>query len=341
MRGAILTLAALAVMGAIGAAAAVGLGLYNVSAASGHMPGVSWVLHTTFRQSVRLRAIPEEEVPDLSDPALAELGARHYVTACAPCHATPGEDRTATMRSMLPAPPHISEAVQHWEPNHLHWIVLNGIKMSGMPAWPAPQRSEEVWPVVAYLMRVKAGLDPAAQAAMVAQPPGTGPAHAAYCAGCHGGVEAGVPRLDIQTEAYLEHALREYLSGERPSGIMQHAVSRVPETALAPLVTHFTAARPSEPAAAEGYADLPLAMQGTDDVPACTACHGPGTARKPLVPALAGQDRAYLVAQLHLWRAGQRGGSTLMRKAAQDLTDADIETLAEWYAGLPAEPDRP
>lgn len=341
MKRVIQTLAGLALLGVLGAGAVVGFGLFNVSAAVGHLPAVSWVLHTTFRQSVKLRAMPAEAVPDLSDPALAELGARHYATACAPCHAAPGKERTATMRAMLPAPPHITEAVAHWEPNHLHWIVRNGIKMSGMPAWPAPDRPEEVWPVVAYLMRVKDRLDGAAQAAMVAEPPAQGPEHAAYCAGCHGGVEAHVPRLEILTPAYVEHALQEYRRGDRPSGIMQQAVSRVPEAALGPLAEHFTAARPPEPAAAEGAADLPLAMQGTDDVPACTACHGPGTARKPLVPALAGQDRDYLAAQLRLWRAGQRGGSELMTKAAQDLTDADIETLAEWYAGLPAGADGP
>ena len=56
MRQKLLVLAALAGLGLAGAAAVVGFGLYNVSAQVGHMPGVSWVLHTTFRNSVRLRA---------------------------------------------------------------------------------------------------------------------------------------------------------------------------------------------------------------------------------------------------------------------------------------------
>ena len=95
MRRMIQTLAALALLGLLGAAAVVGLGLYNVSAQVGHMPGVSWVLHTTFRNSVKLRATSMEAAPDLSDPDLVALGAGHYATACAPCHASPGTDRSA------------------------------------------------------------------------------------------------------------------------------------------------------------------------------------------------------------------------------------------------------
>jgi len=71
---------------------------------------------------------------------------------------------------------------------------------------------------------------------------------------------------------------------------------------------------------------------------ACTACHGPGrSADAPIAPTLAGQGRAYLENQLTVWRDEPRGGgprTELMRKAAQGLTDAQIKTLAAWYAGL-------
>lgn len=341
MSGVLRTLAALAVLGLVAAGAVVGLGLYNVSAKVGHMPGVSAVLHTTFRNAVRLRAMPADEVPDLSDPALAELGREHYASACAPCHAMPGAERTATMRAMLPAPPHVDEAVADWQPQHLHWIVANGIKMSGMPAWPAPHRSEEVWPVVAYLMRVKAGTAPDAPTpdAPTTEVPADAPPFAGYCASCHGAVAGHVPRLDIQSADYLQHALEDYRDGRRRSGIMQHAATTVPDDALPALAAYFAArdrqggtARAGTEATATGETGQALARQGTRDVPACTACHGPGPARKAGTPALAGQDEAFLAAQLRLWRDGTRGGSQLMTKAAHDLTDADIAELSAWYA---------
>ncbi len=110
LRSVVLTLAALAVLGVVAAAAVVGFGLYNVSARVGHLPGVSWVLHTTFRNSVDLRAPPRAEVPELTD-AMAALGAKHYDAACRTCHAAPGQEKTATIRAMVPEPPHIDAAV--------------------------------------------------------------------------------------------------------------------------------------------------------------------------------------------------------------------------------------
>ncbi|MCU0910961.1 MAG: c-type cytochrome [Rhodobacteraceae bacterium] len=318
-------IAALAAAGLLGAAAVVTFGLYNVSAQVGHWPGVSWVLHETFRNSVRLRAPAPAEVPDLSDPALVRLGERHYASACSPCHAAPGVERTATMRAMVPQPPHLADAVEQWAPEELHWIIQNGIKMSGMPAWPARHRGDEVWAVVAYLVAVRQGRAPPA-------------AKEDGCGGCHGTVARHVPRLDIHTEAYLAKALRDFIAGTRASGIMQQAVSGMtPEEAdeiagrlaASPVVPGGAAAS----APAEGEA---LARRGTGDVPACAACHGPGASRaRPGTPALAGQGRAYLAAQLRLWRAGHRGGSEVMAAAARRLTDDQIDALAAWYAALP------
>ena len=53
---------------------------------------------------------------DLDDPALLELGPRHYDSACRMCHARPGAEADATIASMVPRPPHIAEAVADWRP---------------------------------------------------------------------------------------------------------------------------------------------------------------------------------------------------------------------------------
>lgn len=339
MNAAARTLAVLAALGAVGGAAVVGLGLYNVSAKVGHYPGVSWVLHTTFKQSVRLRAERPEVMPDLSDPDLIALGARHYATACAPCHSTPGAARTATMRAMVPEPPHIEEAVAHWAPHEMHWIVFNGIKMSGMPAWPAEERPEEVWPVVAYLDAVKSGLTGEQQARLTAPGDGDGPDGAAYCNGCHGGIGARVPRLDILGAKYVADTLRDYRTGTRASGIMEQAATVIPEEAVAELAAYYGGMTSSGAASGTGDArGEELATRGTDDVPACSACHGPNaTEENARFPSLSGQDRGFLVTQLRLWRDGTRGGSELMEKAALDLTDAEIAALADWFSGLTPE----
>jgi cytochrome c553 len=332
MKTVLKTLAALALLGLLAAGAVVGLGLYNVSAQVGHWPGVSWVLHATFRNSAALRAPAPEAVPPLEDPALIALGAGHYASACTPCHAAPGQQASATMRAMVPAPPHIERAVPHWQPNEMHWIVENGIKMSGMPAWPAAGRDDEVWAVVAYLDALRAGQAPPLPEAPPAR---TGEAAVAYCATCHTRIGGKVPRLDIQDPAYLEAQLERYLSGGRPSGVMAQAASVVAPEEFAALAAYFaetpdTAARadrgPPDPEGAE------LAARGTRDVPACLACHGAEAVAARKGPALRGQHAAFTATQLRLWRDGVLDHDRLMAAAAQDLTDAQIEALARYFA---------
>jgi cytochrome c553 len=359
MKGFLRTTVLWAGFAVIAAAATIGLGLYNVSARIEHYPPVAWALHTTFEQNVRLRAPSSAEVPpDLADPALAAIGAGHYDTACRFCHGAPGEVQSATALSMTPQPPHITEAARAWEPNELHWIVDNGVKMSGMPHWPTETRDDDVWMVVAFLTRV----DEMSAEAYAAAPPGAGDAGGAeapelpglgYCASCHGidgraGGNPHMPRLDIQSVAYLRAALHAYRSGARESGIMHHAATRVPEEWLAGLAAHYAAQRPpSAPAVAPPPAGESLASGSPDgDVPSCRACHGPWPEpRNPAFPEIAGQHEAYLITQLRLWRGHIRGGNRhqeLMAKSARNLEDHQIEALAAYYAALPpALPESP
>lgn len=337
------TLGVLAALGVLAGGAVVGLGLYNVSARQGHLPGVSWVLHTTFRNSVRLRAPAPGNTPELTDPALIELGARHYDRACRTCHAAPGHPRPATIKAMLPEPPHIESAVQGWQPRHLHWIVANGIKMSGMPAWPAA-RDDDVWPVVAFLAAVQRGMTGAAYADLTRLPEGETPV--VYCLGCHGrGGSAHVPPLGRQGAGYLATSLRAYLDGTRASGIMAHAATEVPPEALDDLAQWFANQTPEVGAAPDFPTDLvergrALAHAATadPDVPACRACHGPdATEASDLFPVLGGLPATYLRTQLALWRGTGRGGgprADLMRKAARNLSDSDIGALVAYYSTL-------
>ncbi|MGP3697240.1 c-type cytochrome [Rhodobacter sp. NSM] len=235
-------LGGLAAAGALAGASVIFLGLYDTSARHGHWPIVSWALHTTFRNSVELRAPPEGEVPELTD-GMARLGARHYDSACRMCHGAPGVLQSATVRAMLPAPPPIAQAVGDWKPNELGWIVREGVKMSGMPGWPSV-RNDEVWPVVAFLTRVQT-MTPEQYSALTGSAAADGPPGFGYCAGCHGtdGVSGNerIPRLDIQTPEYLEMALQTYRAGRRQSGYMAHAASAVPGETLRALAQRFAA----------------------------------------------------------------------------------------------------
>ena len=326
------TLIAAGALGGVAGLAVVFLGLYNTSAQQEHWPITGWALHTTFENSVALRAPPLSRVPaDLDDLALIELGARHYDSACRMCHASPGRIADATIASMAPRPPQIEEAVAPWNAAEMHWIVHEGVKMSGMPAWPAAGREDEVWAVVAFLTAVQRGMSVTEYAGL------TAPTEQGYCAGCHGAEGTRhAPRLDILTADYIEMSIDAYRTGQRASGIMQHAVGQI-DPADDARVARALAALPS-PArlvpATPTEAGEAIAQLGTRGVPACLSCHGPQNTN-PLIPRLDGQHRDYLVRQLILWREGARGGgnrAVLMHAAAEGLSDAQIEDLAAYFA---------
>jgi cytochrome c553 len=235
---------------------------------------------------------------------------------------------------MVPEPPPIEAAIADWNAAELHWIVYNGVKMTGMPAWPAEERPEEVWPVIAYLeslrdrdTRVATAPDPARDV------------DGAYCEGCHAAPAGLVPRLDIQTPRYLGEQIRSYRDGWRASGIMQHAASQVPPASIADLARHLAnlpADTASSAPADVGEGGKALANLATTDVPACHACHGPdATQLNDAFPAIAGQNRDFLATELRLWRDGVRHGSDLMAKSAAKLSDDEIGLLADYYASLP------
>nr|WP_235047589.1 c-type cytochrome [Limimaricola cinnabarinus] len=214
------------------------------------------------------------------------------------CHAVPGRERTATMRGMNPEPPHITEAVGTWSQEELHWIVYEGVKMSGMPQWPS-SREDDVWAAVAYLRAIQNGaITPGRQAEITAREALDAPEGAGWCAGCHGETEAHVPRLDIFEADYIEAALIAYREGRRESGIMQHAASEMSPDELRALAEWF-AGHEAEPKTTGAAAPETLTLGEELARAAATTC-------RPAPPAM-GRGRAISrVSAARIWRGGSR-----------------------------------
>ena len=85
-------------------------------------------------------------------------------------------------------------------------------------------------------------------------------------------------------------------------------------------------------AAIPAAAGDPLA--GKKKARACAVCHGPyGKSARPDAPNLSGQVEPYLAQQLRAYRDGKRRHE-VMSIVAANLTDADIDDLAAWYASI-------
>lgn len=87
-------------------------------------------------------------------------------------------------------------------------------------------------------------------------------------------------------------------------------------------------------AALSSRAAMADAAAGRGKAVKCQTCHGiDGLSKVPDAPNLAGQPGLYLAAQLRSYRAGTRQHE-IMGTLAQDLTDRDIDDLADWYSSL-------
>jgi cytochrome c553 len=75
---------------------------------------------------------------------------------------------------------------------------------------------------------------------------------------------------------------------------------------------------------------------GQEKSTTCAACHGPtGVSVNPIWPNLAGQHAAYLVKQLHDFKAMQHRNAPTMAPMVANLNEQDIEDLAAFYARQP------
>lgn len=66
----------------------------------------------------------------------------------------------------------------------------------------------------------------------------------------------------------------------------------------------------------------------------CQVCHGiDGIAKIPIAPHLAGESQIYIETQLKAFRSGKREHE-MMSVIAQDLSDGDITSVAQWYSSI-------
>jgi cytochrome c1 len=102
------------------------------------------------RRSVRQRAgdIP---VPDLRQPGQVQRGLGLYRLHCAQCHGAPGVAPEPFALGLTPAPANLAHTAREWPPAALFWVVKEGIKMTGMPAWKYRMADDDIWAVVAFL----------------------------------------------------------------------------------------------------------------------------------------------------------------------------------------------
>lgn len=125
-------------------------GIYNVAASTQEIAPTRWLMRTTMEHSVSARA-KNILVPSLADSALISIGFEHYNEMCVTCHGSPAGGRSEAGQGLNPPASDLGTSAKDWTPSELYWIISNGIKMSGMPAFGPTHEPKEVWAMVAFL----------------------------------------------------------------------------------------------------------------------------------------------------------------------------------------------
>jgi mono/diheme cytochrome c family protein len=132
-------------------------GAYNVSQLSPHGPIAKWIIEKTMTNSIEKR-IKKIEAPDLTDSAKIITGFRHYDEMCAICHLSPGMKESDIAKGLYPDPPEFTRNENIPEAEEGFWIVQNGIKMTGMPAFSPTHNDDEIWAMISFLINKMPGL---------------------------------------------------------------------------------------------------------------------------------------------------------------------------------------
>lgn len=130
-------------------------GIVDISAQRKENPLLHWLLVTTRERSIAVHAAEIKVVPDLNDLTRIREGLNHYREMCVECHRAPGLSDSETSKGLNPAPPNFAQMKSlDLTPAETFWIIKNGIRMTGMPAWGITHDDEKIWALTAFVRKL-------------------------------------------------------------------------------------------------------------------------------------------------------------------------------------------
>ena len=103
--------------------------------------------HLAVPASAQTQSNPFRATPDM----LAEAR-RHFADHCAGCHANDGSGNTAMGQNLYPKSPDMRlSATQQLSDGELYYMIHNGIRFTGMPAWGAEGQDDDSWKLVLFI----------------------------------------------------------------------------------------------------------------------------------------------------------------------------------------------
>ena len=115
-------------------------------------------IETAIARTMRRAAIPRDargrRNPVTPTPEVIAEGMSHYADHCAACHANEGSGETELGLGLYPKPPDMRQrATQSLTDGELFYIIENGVRLTGMPAWSTGHADSEqaTWHLVHFI----------------------------------------------------------------------------------------------------------------------------------------------------------------------------------------------
>ncbi len=108
-------------------------------------------------RTVRNLAIPaaarHENNPLKASPEIRNEARDSFIDRCAVCHGNDGSGQTQVGRSLYPKPPDLRlPQTQNLTDGQIRYIIKNGVRLTGMPAWSHPheEQDNDSWKLVLF-----------------------------------------------------------------------------------------------------------------------------------------------------------------------------------------------
>lgn len=120
-------------------------------------------LETFVARRVRALAVPararDAKNPLSPTPNVLADARGHFADHCAVCHANDGSGHTTIGQNLYPKAPDMRlEETQRLTDGELYYVIQNGIRLTGMPAWghADDDRDEDTWKLVHFIRHLHA-----------------------------------------------------------------------------------------------------------------------------------------------------------------------------------------
>ena len=107
-------------------------------------------------RNVRALALPagarEKSNPVPASPEILRKARLHFADHCAICHGNDGSGNTAIGQGLYPKPPDLRQPdTQKLSDGELFFIIENGVRFTGMPAFGGAGSQEDSWELVHFI----------------------------------------------------------------------------------------------------------------------------------------------------------------------------------------------